>query len=109
MDKMQSCPTEGSIQDSGLANQLAEILFALAHEHGLHDTDGQEQGDQGTAAIADEGQREAGDRHEPDGHGDVDERLEPEEREDPHAEEPPGRVAVPQVGERRTGFQSVGC
>ena len=63
--------------------------FVVAAD-GLDEADGDHVGEDGGAAVGDEREREAGDRHDADGHADVDERLEEEPDRDPgrhqHAE-----------------------
>src|SRR5690349_6204606 len=56
---------------------------ALPDVHALDDAERQRDADQRRAAMADERQRDAGDRHDPEHHADVHEQLEQEHRRDP--------------------------
>ena len=69
---------------------------AVVAADGLDEADGDHVGEDGGAAVGDEGEREAGDRHDADGHADVDERLEDEPDRHPgrhqHAEHVVGEL-----------------
>src|SRR5690242_10696811 len=64
----------------------------LADVHALDDPEPDGQADQRRAAVRDERQRDAGDRHDPDDHPEVDDELEQDHRRDPGREHHPERV-----------------
>ncbi len=72
--------------------RLAKFLFAMPHEDGLYHANSEEQCDEGTAAIADEGEGEAGNRQETDVHTNTDEGLEKENGRYPGTDVFSGRI-----------------
>src|SRR5689334_5661243 len=74
------------------ASSGALATFSSMPKYALQDAQRREQRDQRAAALADERQRHAGHRHEPDVHADVDEHLEQDKRHDPHGDKPSERV-----------------
>ena len=64
----------------------------MPHQNRLDDADADEEGDEGAAAVADEGQGEAGDRHDLDVHADGDGGLEEKEGGDADADKATGRI-----------------
>src|SRR5215469_4546951 len=99
--------TWGSSGSSRLYTESADIPLGYwphnsaepgrAPVHGLQHADGDHVGEHRAAAVGDERQRQAGDRHDPEGHPDVDERLHGEPDRDPAGHEHAERL----LGARR--------
>src|SRR5829696_9178204 len=76
------------------------LRAVLSDVDALHDTEPDGQRHERGATVADERQRDPGDRHDADHHPDVHERLEQEHRGEPRTEQRPERVpGLPGAGE----------